>query len=184
MRFTLLCASAALAASLVLAGCSTTGSSSAIPGGSSATSMAHHSGLHIVMMGGRQPQSCPSPYNFCYEVNPANGGTFEWCIVNITSGNCTSNLAPGKWKWTNTAPVPGKPQTTNLKTGRKTGAVKSTWSPVVGNPTNNVITTKATLKYTKGKPGYAFSWQSCAKSGPYKGSCVGPVNIGIILGNY
>jgi len=146
--------------------------------------MAHHSGLQVVMMGGRHPQSCPSPYAICYEVNPANGGTFEWCIVDITSGNCTSNLAPGKWKWTNTAPKAGKPNTTNLKTGKPTGAVKSTWSPVKANPTNNVIVTKPTLKYTKGAPGYAFAWQACAVSGKYKGSCVQGPDTGIILGDY
>ncbi len=191
MRFSLLCASAALAASLVLSGCSTNGSSSAIPGGSSTTSMAgHRAQLHMVITGVHHAYTCSgSGLYACYLVN--NGATdFEWCIVNVTSGNCTSDLAPGKWSWTNTAPIPGKPNTEKISTMKPTGAVKSTWvgltkSGHVANPINNDIVVKNSVKYTKGKPGYEFSWQACAKSGPYKGSCVAPPGaIGIIVGNY
>lgn len=204
MRFTLLCASAALAASLVLSGCSTNGSSSAIPGGSSVAAPGGHSihNLHMVMMGGggiHHAYSCSgSGINYCYLVN--NGKTdFGWCIVDVTSGNCTSDLAPGKWKWDNSEPVAGTTKTLKLKTGLPTGAVKSTWckpptgtattcaretAKVVANPSNNEANVKGSVKYTNGKVGYTFSWQACAISGPYKGTCVGPVGIGMIVGNY
>jgi hypothetical protein len=197
VRFSLLCASAALAASLVLSGCSTNGSSSAIPGGSSVAAPSGHGihNLHMVMAGVQHAYTCSgSGLYACYLVN--NGKTdFEWCIVDVTSGNCTSNLAPGKWKWSNTAPIAGKPQTQDLSTGMPTGKVKSTWCHTVGsvtchsgsvaNPAENEINVKASVKYTNGKPGYEFGWEACAKSGPYKGSCVTPPGeIGIIVGNY
>lgn len=133
------------------------------------------------MVGGHRAQSCPSGYLECYEITAGSPASFEWCIINVTGGNCTSNLAPGKWKWENTAPKAGKPVTTKIKTGRPTGSVKSTWSPKVANPTDNDITSHANVKSTNGVPGYTFSWDSCAKSGVYKGSCVGPETIGIIV---
>ena len=127
------------------------------------------------------PSRARRRYTECYIITAGSPASFEWCIINVTGGNCTSNLAPGRWGWANTAPVAGKPYTLKLKTGRKTGSVKSTWSPRTANPTDNDITSHANVRSTKDVPGYSFSWDACAKSGPYKGSCVGPVNIGIIV---
>ena len=83
MRFTLLCASAALAASLVLSACSggagSTGAS-AIPGsGSGVSSMGHHKikMTAIAMHVNRRP-ACPSNVIACFALNYGSGPYTEW----------------------------------------------------------------------------------------------------------
>jgi hypothetical protein len=173
VRFTLLLASSALAASLALSACSS-GGSQAVPSGSQVTApMGHHVGPYAVMTGARQAQSCPSPYYYCYEIAPGSTLTEEWCII-TTGSSCSSNLAPGTWEWKDLGKV-------SKVGGGKGKGIKSKWSPKKGNPTDNVVTVKANVPSTGSSPGYYFNWESCAKSGPYKGSCVGPVDIGIIV---
>lgn len=80
MRFTLFCASTALAASLVLSACSTAGSHS-IPGGSPAVN--------------DTTERCPKKFDFCYEVGVNNPVKFKECVEK-TSGVCD----PTNWDWT------------------------------------------------------------------------------------
>ncbi len=104
MRFSLLCASTALAASLMLAACSSGGgSSSAIPGGSSIAPMGQsHGGYRLVTVAQRDT-TCPSSFVQCLAVSPGSYASTEWCLS--SSGNCTSGLYAGRVKWT----VPEQP---------------------------------------------------------------------------
>lgn len=192
MRFTLLCASTALAASLVLSACSGgAGSSSAIPGGASASApMAHH-GAHLVSAGGsHRPQSCTSPYYICYLIGPGESEQFGWCIS--YSGNCTSGVLTDKIKWTNdvggdnACGITAKTGIGFNATGGCTGKVKAVWGPpkaVVGVQ-YETVSAKANVKYTDGQPGYDASWNACSVKGNFKGDCFGPELTGVIVGPY
>ncbi len=104
MRFSLLCASTALAASLVLSACSSGGSSSAIPGGTSIGYVPDGPQSWRLPSGnGRQrypaAQTCQSPFDICYVAAPGTTTQFGWCLS--SSGNCTSGVYAGKVKWAN-----------------------------------------------------------------------------------
>lgn len=185
MRFTLLCASTALAASLMLAACSGgAGSSSAIPGGASATApMAHH-GYHLVSVGRNKPQSCNSPYFECYLVSPGSDEQFGWCIS--YSGNCSSGVLTDKIKWNNISPCGTGAQTYDQAKAKCDGRVKSVWGPpkaVVGVQEESVPV-KASVPYGDGSPTFNVTWTACSVKGTYKGSCFGDYDIGIIVGPY
>lgn len=192
MRFTLLCASTALAASLMLSACSGgAGSSSAIPGGTSSAPMAQkHHGYHLVSVGNNRPQSCQSPYYICYLAAPGTSEQFGWCIS--TSGNCTSGVLTDKIKWTNdvggdnACGITAKTGVGFNASGGCTGKVKSVWGPpkaVVGVATET-IEVKASVQYTGGQAGYDSSWNACDVHGTYKGDCFGPELAGVIVGPY
>jgi hypothetical protein len=199
VRFTLLLASTALAASIGLAACSS-GGSQAIPGvGGSTTTQApdNHHGLkfndklHIVFMRAKgqmkSNQSCP--YTACFELPAgyAGYGYVGWCISD--SGNCSSGLLPGKWEWLNVicystydcVILPNNAKVIKLKTGEFSGAIKVKWDPKVANPTEQLVVWKASLKPSKtGDPTYGNEFAACAKSGPYKGECTGIATEGWI----
>ena len=167
MRFTLLLASSALAASLVLSGCSTNGSSQAIPGGSQ-TAMSHHTGQPTVFgVGAKHQTSCPSEYYECIEISKTSPGSQEWCIIYSGTSDCT-DLYPGTWTWS--APA------VKAKNGKKTKKVKCTFSPNPGNPTTLTLSTKS-KKSSKGKIVYACEL-SVSNS---NGSTLGPILIGISI---
>ena len=173
MRFTLLCASTALAASLMLSACSSGGSSSAIQGGTQTTSvpMGHsHGGYHMVMFGKgiRHAQTCQSPYYICYLVAPGTTTQFGWCLS--TSGNCTSGVYAGKVNWLTTDGCSG-----HAKTDGPSGCT--------GSLQEDHVTVKASVPYTNGQAGYNATWTALVKSGSIKGeSFVEPT--GIIVGPY
>ena len=167
MRFTLLLASSALAASLVLSGCSTSGSSQAIPGGTQ-TSMSRHGGPQVLGLGAKHDTSCPSTFYECVETSKASPYTQQWCIVYYGTTGCT-DLYPGTWTWTST----------NMKVKKgnpkgKTKKIKSSFSPDPGNPTTLTISAKS-KKSTKGKIKYAVNMNVCNSSS----SCLGPIYIGV-----
>jgi hypothetical protein len=179
VRFTLLIASAALAASLTLAGCAGGGAgSSAIPSGTSVSQMSHH-GYHLVIVG-KHPQSCQSPYYICYLVAPGSSTPFGWCLS--TSGNCTSGVYDGKVNWKTNAGCGAA--RTDGPTGC-TGKVKSKWGPpgTVNGLIYDTVTVKSSVGYTDGQAGYNATFTATAKSGSLKGeSFTEPT--GIIVGPY
>jgi hypothetical protein len=166
VRLTLLLASSALAASLALGGCSTSGGSQALPGGSSVTPMGQHQ-LHLVAAGGQHPSaSCPSSLYFTCITIYKGKNQIEICIS--SSGNCTSGLV-GNWTWS------GK--IIHVKTGKKDKKFKVSFSPNPGNPTVNTIKVN-TIKDSHGKIKYAEDITAC---GYPSGSCLQGA-IGLIGG--
>jgi hypothetical protein len=190
VRLTVLCASAALAATIGLAACSN-GGSQAIPGVGGSTTQApdsHHglnNKLHVVFMqtkGKIKPAASSCPYTACYDLpaGTAGSGYIGWCVS--STGNCTSGVLPGKWVWLNVfcyttancKTYKGVAPAFKLKTMKFSGAIKSKWDPRVGNPTEQLITWTATLKPSKtGNPTYVSEFEACAKTGPYAGECTG-----------
>ena len=166
MRFTLLLASSVLAASLALAGCSTSGGSQAIPGSSSVSPMGHQQ-YQLVATGGLHNTSCPSSKYFTCLTIYKGSNQIEICIS--SSGNCTSGLV-GNWTWS------GK--IIHVKTGKKDKKFKVKFSPNPGNPTVNTIKVN-TIKDSHGKIKYAEDITAC----PYgsSGSCISGA-IGLIGG--
>ena len=166
MRFTLLLASSALAASLVLSACSTSGGSQAIPGGTQ-TTMARHGGPQIELLGAKRNTSCPSEYIACVEISPTSPAEQEWCIVYSGTSDC-SDLYPGTWTWDwPTYKVKKK----GFKGSKK---IQASSSPNPGNPTFLTISTKK-AKSTKGKIKYAVELIACNSAG----SCLSGYYIGV-----
>ncbi len=133
MRFTLLCASTALAASLVLSACSGgSGSSSAIPGG--ATAMGHHvAQMHLTTVSPdrKSKNPCPSSkYYFCTDVSPSSSGPYVQWAACISSSSCppTYDLVARNAFFTSQA------------RRYKAKKLSSTWYPSPGNPTYEYIT--------------------------------------------
>jgi len=156
VRFTLLLASSVLAASLALGGCSTSGGSQALPGGSSVTPMGQHQ-LQIVAAGAQHTTSCPSSKYFTCLTLYKGSNQIEICIS--SSGNCTSGLV-GNWTWV------GK--IVKAKNGKKYKKIKVSWSPNPGNPTVNTLKVKK-IKNSGGKVIYAEDITAC---GYPSGSCI------------
>lgn len=171
MRFSLLCASSALAASLILSACSSGSMSQAIPGGSQST-MGRHAGTPMLQLkgGAVADASCPSSYYECVTVSKASPLQQQWCIVYSGTSGC-SDLYPGTFTWA--APV----SKAHHKKHHKKGKVVTKFSPNPGNPTELTISLKGKVKSTKGKVGYVAALEACNSSS----SCVGPADIGIIV---
>lgn len=176
----------------MLSACSS-GGSQAIPGVGSTTTQApasHHvnSKLHLVMMREKgqlkSEQSCP--YTACFDLpaGAAGSGYVGWCVS--SSGNCTSGLLPGRWSWENVICASTYSCTASgskvfiVKNDKQTGKVKSTWSPRVGNPTDNDLVWKSLRASRTGDPTYFYELMACAKNGPYKGDCTLPASVGLI----
>ena len=147
MRFTFLLASSVLAASLALAGCSTSGGSQSVPGTSAVSPLGHH-GAQIVVAGAQHLASCPSQYFTCLTIYKGSN-QIEICIS--SSGNCSSGLV-GTWTWAGTI--------IHVKTGKKDRKFKVSWSPNPGNPTVNTIKVN-TIKDSHGKIKYAENITAC-----------------------
>jgi hypothetical protein len=187
VRFSLLFASTALAASLVLSACSGGSTGSTIPGGSQSTgSPTGHHGYHLVAIG-NHPQSCQSPYYFCYLASPGSTEQFGWCLS--TSGNCTSGVYAGKVNWKTSACAPSGAKTDGNGIGGGptgcTGKVKSKFGPPATQIglIEDTVTVKPTVPYTGGQAGYNATFTATVKSGSLKGdSFTEPV--GIIVGDY
>jgi hypothetical protein len=154
VRFTLLLASSALAASLVLSACS--GGSQTIPGGSTVAPMGHHA-AQLVAPGAQRDASCPATYFVCVTLYP---GTTTQGICISTSGNCTTGLV-GSWNWSETI--------TTVKTGKKYKKIKPSFSPNPGNPTTNSFKAKK-VKNSHGKVKWAAALKACEVTNP--ASCI------------
>ena len=169
MRFTLLLASSALAASLVLSGCSTSGGSS-IPGGTQ-TAMSHHGTPQLLGLGAKHDTTCPSTFYECFEVSKTTPATQEWCIIYSGTSDCT-DLYPGTWTWSGPA-YKVKKGTVTSKADKK---ISGTFSPNPGNPTTLTVATKS-KKSSKGKITGAIALTVCNSAS----SCLGPIYIGVSI---
>jgi hypothetical protein len=170
VRFSLLLASSALAAGLALSACS--GNSQAIPGGAQSVAPMGHS-FHLALKSIDPNTTCPSgsQYIDCYTVKPGKKFKNSWCISDVSPPTCaTSGLAPGTWTWTVS-------KVYSVKNGKPVKTIKNSWKPNPGNPTNNFITAKKSVKSTKGAIGYYIDLEACNSAS----SCVGPDEIGIIV---
>jgi hypothetical protein len=152
VRLTLLLASTLLAAGFALSGCSTSGSSQAIPGGSSVAPMGHPA-AHFVVVGAKHDTSCPSQYMFCVTLKKGKT-TQEICYS--SSGNCTSGII-GDWTWKSTI--------VNPKNGKKYRKIKAKFDPNPGNPVDIIYVVKK-IKNTHGKVKWAQDIQICNVSNP------------------
>ncbi len=163
MRFSILCASTALAASLLLSACS--GGSGSLPTGSqTASSMGHQNNLKIISMTPVR-QSCNySAYYECVTVSKATPFTQEWCIS--STGSCGS-VFPGTWTWSTTI--------TTTK-GKKYKKLAASYDPNPGNPSTLTISEKKKVKSSKGKIKYEGSLQACSNT---YGCVYLPLPIGI-----
>jgi hypothetical protein len=162
MRFTLLVASAALAVSLTLSACSS-GSSQAIPRGSSVAPMRDHA-PRLVVIGGKT--SCGSAFYECVTLHPGTT-TIELCVT--TSGNCTSGLY-SNWNWAS--------EIFNYPSGKRYRKIKASFSPNPGNPTTNIFKVKK-IKNTHGKVKW---YENVTLCNVYFSSCDPSAYIGLIGG--
>lgn len=181
MRFTLLFASSALAAGLVLSACS--GGSQALPGGAqSVAPMSHHGDFPTLVTPKEDATTCPSSdgstYLECYTVKPGKKFKEQWCIVysSKNNGTCdTSILYPGTWTWTVS-------KVFEVSNNKPTKSIKNSWKPNPGNPTENMITSKKSVKSTKGKVGYYIDLEACNSASQCVEKSSGqPYLIGIIV---
>jgi hypothetical protein len=181
VRFTLLLASTALAASLVLSACS--GGSQALPGGAqSVAPMSHRGDLPALVNPQEDATTCPTSdgttYLECYSIKPGKKFKDQWCIVysSKNNGTCdTSILYPGTWTWM----VSKVYQVSNMK---PTKSITNSWKPNPGNPTENELKSSKTLKSTKGKVGYYIDLEACnSASECVEKSSSQPYLIGIIV---
>jgi hypothetical protein len=143
--------------------------SQAIPGGSQ-SAMGRHSGTPMLQLkgGAVANASCPSSYYECVTVSKASPLQQQWCIVYSGTSGC-SDIFPGTWTWA--APV------SKAHRRHHRGKVVSKFSPNPGNPTELTISIKGKVKQTGGKVGYIAALQACNSAN----SCVGPVDIGVIV---
>ncbi|MGC1381426.1 MAG: hypothetical protein WA814_10450 [Candidatus Baltobacteraceae bacterium] len=159
MRLTLLCASTALAAGLLLSACSSGGSSQAIPGGSQSVGapMGQHAPHIVAVNPGQQTSGCPSSkYLLCIDINKASGGSFGLCIS--TSGNCSSGLV-GEWTWAT--------KVTTLKGKSAKKKIHNSWDPNPGNPSTNSFTEVKKVKPSKnGSVKYVANVNACEVTNP------------------
>jgi hypothetical protein len=155
VRFSLLFASSALAASLALSACSNPASQFAPGGSQSVAPMAAGASAQLVVSGAqRDAASCPSSKYFAC-VTVAKGKTkLQICIS--TSGNCTSGLT-GSWNW--------KGKIVSAKTGKPYKGIKATFKPNPGNPTEDTFSAKK-VKNSHGKIVYAQNISACNVSVP------------------
>jgi hypothetical protein len=143
--------------------------SQAVPGGSQ-SAMGRHAGTPMLQLKGAiADASCPSSFYECVTVSKASPLQQQWCIVYSGTSDC-SDLFPGTWTWA--APV-----SKDHHKKHKKGKVISKFSPNPGNPTELTISLKGKVKKTGGKVGYVASLTACNSAN----SCVGPVDIGVIV---
>ncbi len=170
MRLTLLCASTALAASLLLSACSSGGSSQAIPGGSQSLGapMGHHAPHIVALNPNNMSSGCPtSKYVTCIDITKSGGGSLGLCIS--TSGNCSSGLV-GEWTWTT------KVVTLSGKSAKR--KIHNKWSPNPGNPSTDTFKEVRKIKPSKnGSVKFVGNLVACEVTNP--SSCISGA-VGII----
>ncbi|MBV9719470.1 MAG: hypothetical protein JOZ77_09120 [Candidatus Eremiobacteraeota bacterium] len=165
MRFPLLIASSAIAASLVLGACSGgTGSSSLPSSGAQQIAQGHTSlipvGLHI---DAKNP--CPSSkYIFCIDVSASSSGPY----VCFSSDSCGSPTSPVFYAY-------GYIDTTKGKSAAK--KISEFWEPFPGNPTEQYLVLKKAPKKASTKVKYVDYVYAC--TAPSSG-CGSTYAIGII----
>jgi hypothetical protein len=155
VRFTLLSAGTALAASLMLAACSSNGANSIPSGSQVGAPMGHGVGNYRLVSVARHDTTCPTAYVQCLAVAPGSSAEAEWCISD--SGNCTSGLYAGKIVWKAGKVGPGK-------------HLKAKFAPGKGNPSDLTVTASSKAASCDGTVCDSFTWTASLKSGSYKGT--------------
>jgi len=154
VRFINLCASSAIAASLVLSACSSSGGSSqALPSSSQAVAPMGHSGRpHFTVVGGRQfTASCNATlYVACVTVKKGSPGALEICVNEAGSG-CTSGSFPSlEWY-----------EAVYTVKGGATKKIVGSFYPNPGNPSEDTITAKKKVKNSHGNISYVQFIEAC-----------------------
>jgi hypothetical protein len=140
VRFSLLCAGAALAASLALSACSSGGNSpSALPSvaaQSLVTSQAtgHTATLRLVAVRPAAKNLCPpTKYSLCVYINSAAGSTTATVCAVSNGGGCSwSQMTPVYYGYGYLFSLKNKPISTNKLT--------EYWDPFPGNPSTQYVT--------------------------------------------
>jgi hypothetical protein len=181
MRFNLFCASAALAASLVLSACSSGGGSQAVPGGSQSVTapMGHHG--HLVRLGGGPSASqCPGStgylLNDCYYVAQGSSNSQGW-EEEYSSGSQAGQIIPGNWYWKFC-------HTYKVKDNKGYKQSTCAWGTNPSNPNTQTVTMTALAPVSpaSGPPPYYVTIKACSNNSPYgKGYCDGPYEIGVMV---
>ena len=185
MRFSLLCASAALAASLALSGCSSSSGSSTIPGNGSQPVASSGTRQHFIPVqankirpddGNYGSYTCPAggsqTYFYCYYIQQNSTFSQGWC--ESTQNNCNYLEYGQQWHWRKT-------HVTSLATGRSThNVVDVGWNPVKGNPSTQEISVTQNATVNAYAVGYVVDLEAC-----HHGSCDGaggqyPVGIVVL----
>jgi hypothetical protein len=157
VRFTNLCASGAIAASLLLSACSSgSGSSQALPSSSQAVAPMAHSAqpmghsAHLIVVGAKHfTASCDtSIYITCVTVAKGSPAVLEFC-VNFSGSGCSSGYFP------------------SIAWYKK---IIGSFYPNPGNPSDDTITAKKKVRNSHGKVTYYQYIEGCYGSG--SGSCV------------
>jgi hypothetical protein len=170
VRFTLLMASSALAASLLLSACSSGSGSSAVPGGSQVAAPMSHHGVGEMKLSAVSPlkgkNPCPSSkYLFCADITASSSGPYiEWSA-------CTSG---GSCPPTYDLNAQGVITTTK---GKSTKDLSSSWSPSPGNPTYGYITEVKPQKASK-KVKFIDATSACYAN--YPSICSNTYDVGLI----
>ena len=167
VRHTLLAAAGTLAAAFLLSACSGSGIGSAVPGGSTASSMGHKQSQMKLSMVGHNSLSCPySKYIFCMAVTASSSGPYmQWSA-------CTTYSCPSYYDLVATGAlfkVKGKPI--------KTKKVSVAFDPSPGNPTYGYITEHKKQKPNSKKVKAYMATSACYYNFP--SICSSTYNAGI-----
>lgn len=167
MRFTLLSASTALAAGLLLSACSSGGSGS-LPGSSQvAAPMGHHGARMIKLIAFNPDTKCPKKkYYLCVDISSSSSGPY------VQFSECTSpSSCPPTYDLVASATI----TTVKGKSAKK--KLSDTWSPSPGNPTYQYITELKPQKASK-KPKFIDAVQACYYY--YPSDCGSTYDVGLI----
>jgi hypothetical protein len=154
MRVTNLCATSAIAASLVLCACSSSGGSQALPGSPQAVTTMSHS-AHLTVAGvGPFTGSCGSGYITCVTVGKGSPVTFVLCY-DVGGSGCTSGSFPSLI-WSE-----GIYSVHNNKLFRK---IIGSFYPNPGNPSADTIKAKIKVRNSHGVVTYYQYVEGCISS--------------------
>ena len=158
MRFINLCASTAIAASLVLSACSnSSGGSQAIPSSPQAVApMGHSAHLHLTVVGAQKfTASCDtSVYLTCVTVSKKTPAALEICYNESGSG-CSSGYFPSL-TWYEAIYT--------VKANKIYKKIVGSFYPNPGNPSEDTITAKKKVKNSKGVVKYYQYIEGCLNS--------------------
>jgi len=157
VRFTNLCATSAIAASLVLSACSSgSGGSQALPSNSQAVAPMAHS-AHLMVVGARpSTASCGTAYLTCVTVKKGTPAALEICYNASGGSGCTSGSFPSL-TWSEAI--------VSVKTGKVYKKIVGSFYPNPGNPSEDTITAKRKVKNSHGKVTYFQAIEGCLSSG-------------------
>jgi len=154
LRFINLCASSAIAASLVLSACSSSsGGSQALPSSPQAVApMGHSARPHFTVVGAQKfTASCDaSVYLTCVTVSKKSPAEIEICVNEAGSG-CTSGSFPSLTWY----------EAVYTAKGKVTKKIVGSFYPNPGNPSDDTITVKKKVKNSHGNISYYQFIEAC-----------------------